>query len=127
MVKARKAAAKAARRVQEAMYDGLCTITEYRGVRDEKTKLTSHREVPVAEGVPCRLSFETVTAASQTEAGAAVSQTVKLFLAPEIAVKNGSKLTVIQNGVTEVYSASGPPAVYDTHQEVMLVLFRGWA
>lgn len=127
MVKTWEAAAKAARRAQEAMYDGLCTITEYCAVRDEDTKLTSHREVIVAEDVPCHLSFETVTAASQTETGASVSQAVKLFLAPEVPIKDGSKLTVIQNGVTETYVSSGPPAVYATHQEVMLTLFRGWA
>lgn len=118
---------KAARRAQESMYDGLCAITEYCAVRDENTKLTSHREVIVAEDVPCRLSYKTVTAASQTEAGASVSQTVKLFLAPEVPVKDGSKVTVIQNGITSDYSSSGPPAVYATHQEVMLTLFKGWA
>ena len=49
MVKALEAARKAARQAQEAMYEGLCVIVEYRTVRDETTKLSEEEEVVVAE------------------------------------------------------------------------------
>ena len=127
MVKAVKAAGKAARRAQEAAYEGICTIIEYRSVTDERTKLSSRKKITVLENQPCRLSFEKLSTASQTETAAAVSQGVKLFLAPEIRVNSGSKMAVTQNGVTGEYSASGEPAVYDTHQEIVLELFRGWS
>jgi hypothetical protein len=127
MVKALEDARKAARRAQEAMYEGLCTIVEYRVVRDEKTKLSEEKEVIVAEGLPCRLSFEKLDGASQAEAASTVSQRVKLFLGPGVKVNSGSKIIVTQNGTTGEYSASGVPAIYATHQEIILGLFRGWA
>ena len=127
MVKELEAARKAARRAQEAAYDGRCTVVEYRQVKDETTKLTGKKEVVVLEDQPCRLSYEKLSAASQTETAAGITQGIKLFLAPETVIKEGSKIIVMQNGVTGVYCASGKPAVYSTHQEVILELFEGWA
>ncbi len=127
MVKAMEAARKAARRAQEATYEGLCTIYEYRDVTDEKTKLSSEEEVAVIEDQPCKLSFEKLNSVVQTETAAVQAQGVKLFLAPEIAVGSNSKIVVTQNGITNEYSASGIPAVYSTHQEITLESFRGWA
>lgn len=127
MVKAMEAARKAARRAQEATYEGLCTIYECRDVTDEKTKLSSEEEVAVIEDQPCKLSFEKLNSVVQTETAAVQAQRVKLFLAPEIAVGSNSKIVVTQNGITNEYSASGIPAVYSTHQEITLESFRGWA
>ena len=127
MVKAMEAARKAARRAQEATYEGLCTIFEYREVTDEKTKLSSEEEIAVIENQPCKLSFEKLNAVVQTETAAVQAQGVKLFLAPEIVVCSNSKIVVTQNGVTDEYSASGKPAIYPTHQEITLESFREWA
>ena len=127
MVKAMEAARKAARRAQEATYEGLCTIYEYRDVTDEKTKLSSEEEVAVIEDQPCKLSFEKLNSVVQTETAAVQAQGVKLFLAPEIAISSNSKIVVTQNGVTNEYSASSIPAIYSTHQEITLESFRGWA
>ena len=127
MVKAMEAARKAARRAQEATYEGLCTVYEYRDVTDEKTKLSSEEEVAVIEDQPCKLSFEKLNAVVQTETAAVQAQGLKLFLAPEIVISSNSKIVVTQNGVTDEYSASGKPAIYSTHQEITLELFRGWA
>lgn len=127
MVKAMEAARKAARAALESAYDGQCDIVEYRDVTDEETKLSHEEEIVVLEGQPCRLSFEKQAAVSQTETAASVTQGLKLFLAPEIRVKPGSKVIVTQNGITGVYSAGGEPAVYSTHQEIVLELFERWA
>ena len=127
MVEAWEAARKAARQAQEAMYEGRCTIAEYRAVRDEKTKLSEDKEVIVRENEPCRLSFETMKAAGSAGPAAAVTQTVKLFLSPEIAVKPGSRIMVSQNDRITDYKSSGVPAVYPTHQEILLERFEGWA
>ena len=127
MVKAMEAARKAARRAQEATYEGICTIYECRDVTDEKTKLSSEEEVAVIEDQPCKLSFEKLNSVVQTETAAVQAQGVKLFLAPEIAVGSNSKIVVTQNGITNEYSASGVPAVYSTHQEITLESFRGWS
>lgn len=119
MVKARKAL--------ESLYDGTCSVTEYQKVKKEN-KATGFGEVVVLEGQPCRLSFGSTAATNPTDNGASsVTQTVKVFLAPEIKVKPGSKLTITQKGVTTDYKNSGQAAVYSTHQEIDLELFKGWA
>lgn len=46
---------------------------------------------------------------------------------PDVVIKAGSKIIVTQHGRTTEYSNSGVPAVYPTHQEIMLTLFNGWA
>ena len=81
----------------------------------------------VLEGQPCRLSFKQSNPAQQTESAASIAQVIKLFLAPEATVRPGSKVTVSQDGVTADYKCSGVPAVYSTHQEIVLELFERWA
>lgn len=121
-------AQKAARKAIESIYSGVCTIIECQDVRDEKTKITrKNEEVSVVENQPCKLSFERLNAVLQTDAATEQTQGAKLFIAPEINVKPGSKIIVEQNGVTTEYSASGVPAVYPSHAEIMLELFKGWA
>lgn len=119
MVKARKAI--------ESLYDGKCTITEQQKVKKEN-KSTGFQDVVVLTDIPCRLSFKTINNTNQTDtAASAVVQITKVFLAPEIQVKPGSKLTITQNDVTTEYKSSGKPAFYSTHQEIVLELFEGWA
>ena len=84
-------------------------------------------EVVVLEDQPCRLSFEKLQTAIQSESAAAVAQGVKLFVSPDVFIKAGSKLTVSQNNRTTDYTCSGIPAVYPTHQEIMLELFEDFA
>lgn len=128
MVNALTTAQKAARKAIESTYTGVCTILERRDVRDEKTKITrKNEEVPIIENQPCKLSFEKLNAVVQTETAAVMAQGTKLFIAPEIKIKPGSKIIVEQNGTTTEYSASGEPAVYSSHCEYMLELFKGWA
>lgn len=97
-------------------------MTEYQSVKDPVTHITRTEKVVVLENQPCKLSFETITTAIQTEAAATISQAVKLFVSPDITIKPGSMLTIAQNGVTTEYTSSGVPAVYPTHQEIMLEL-----
>ena len=119
MVKARKAI--------ESLYDGKCTITEHQKIQKEN-KSTGFEDVVVLEDVPCRLSFKTINHTNQTDTGAsAVVQITKVFLAPEVQVKPGSKLTITQNDVTTEYKSSGEPAFYGTHQEIVLEKFKGWS
>jgi len=127
MVTAVQAAYAAARKAQESQYSGMMTVTESHHVRDEVTKLTEQKDVVVFENQPCKLSFETSKSAQQTESAAGITQIIKLFLAPETTVKPGSKVTVTQDGMTADYKCSGVPAVYPTHQEIILELFKRWA
>lgn len=115
------------RRAIERLYVGRCDIVEWKGVPDPITKITKNYEVTVREGLPCRLSHERLSATGEAAPAAIVTQGVKVLMAPEIQVKPGSKLVITQNGVTGEYVQSGQPAVYASHQEILLELFRGWA
>ncbi len=128
MVNSLTSAQKVARKAIESTYSGVCTVLERRDIRDETTKITrKNEEVPVVENQPCKLSFEKLNAAHQTDTAAKLTQGTKLFIAPEITIRPGSKIIVKQNGITTEYYASGEPAVYPSHSEYILELFRGWA
>ena len=127
MVSRMQAAQKAARNAIESTYFGVVTVTERQNIKDGRTKLTKTEDVVVLENQPCRLSFEKLQAAAQSDAAAAVAQGVKLFVSPDVSIKAGSKLTVTQDGVTVDYTRSGVSAIYPTHQEIMLELFKEYA
>jgi len=126
MGKKMKKALEKAREMIESTYIGTVSISEYQKVKDPTTKLTTSKEVTVLENQPCRLSFESISVAVQSESAATTAQTTKLFIAPDVTVNAGSKMTVTQNGITTAYTRSGEPAVYHTHQEIMLELFDSW-
>lgn len=111
----------------ESMYDGVCTITEYQEYQ-KANKSIGHQEVVVLENQPCRLSFSSSPNTNLQENHATeIAQTIKVFLAPEVIVNAGSKLTITQNNVTTEYKNSGVPAMYETHQEIILELFERWS
>lgn len=119
-----QAAQGAARKAVEATYSGTLTVTERKKDRDAGSKLTKTGPVVVLEAQPCRLSFETLRSAAQTDTAAAVTQITKLFVSPDVVIRPGSKITVTQDNVTTDYTRSGVPAVYPTHQEIVLELFK---
>lgn len=121
--KARQTARKV---IEKNHYDGVCTVTEHKKVTNDKTKLTTFEDVVVLENEPCHISFMTVTSAVQSESAAAVEQTTKLFISPDVTIKPGSKITVTQESVTADYTYSGVPAVYATQQEIVLKSFKEW-
>ena len=119
MVKVKKAV--------EKLYTGTCDVIEYREVK-RANKSTAFEEVVVLKDIPCRLSFSTIDSTSASEYGASsVVKITKLFVSPNINIRPGSKIVVTQNDVTETYKNSGEPALYTTHQEVFLELFKGWS
>ena len=127
MVKAIRAAQGAARKAIEATYFGTLTVTEMKKDRDAKTKLTKAEPVVTLENQPCKLSFETLKSAVQTDSAANIAQVTKLFVSPDVSIRAGSKITVAQDGVAADYTCSGVPAVYPTHQEIVLELFEDYA
>jgi len=126
-MKLEKAQAKARAALEKYLYKDQCSVIEYRDTKDPKTKLTRKREATVIEDQPCKLSFETLKSAVGTDTATATSQIVKLFLAPEVEVAPGSKIVVLHEGRTGEYQCSGIPAIYPTHQEIVLTAFEGWA
>lgn len=112
----------------ELLYNGVCTVCEQQKVL-KPNKTTGFEEVIVLEDVPCHLSFERVTNAvsSNNASATAISLQAKLFIAPEINIKPGSKLVITQKGATKTFKNSGVSAVYGSHQEIMLELEDRWS
>ena len=110
-----KQAQKMHRTVIEQTYDGTCTIYSLQDVKDPETKITEHKEVTLLGDVPCHLSFSGAVTADGTGTSTDVKQEIKLFLAPEVPVP------------TESYSKSGKPAVYSSHKEILLELWKEYA
>ena len=111
----------------ERAYDGVCSVVEYRDVVDEVSGITRKKEVVVAEGVACKLSFELNYPSEQTDTVSVISQRAKLFVAPEVKVRNGSKIVVEQYGKKAEYCCCGETAVYPTHREIRVAPFVRWA
>ena len=113
------------RKALEKGYIGTFTVTEHKNVT-KPNHTTGFSDVDVLVDQPCRLSFSSSPTTADGDVPA-IAQTVKLFFAPEVTVKEGSKISVTQNGITTVYKRSGTPVVYQTHKEILLELFEGWA
>ena len=110
----------------ESLYDGKCTVT----VRQEYEKdngSTGFREVILIEDEPCRLSFSNTTSTKEGDVAASVSQVTELFIGPEVDIPPGSKITITQNGETVDYSKSGIKSKYETHQQIILQLWKRWS
>ena len=110
----------------ERGYTGRCDVFEYQKIKKENHS-TGFQEIKVLENERCKVSFKSISSASSSPGAAEISQEIKLFISPDLVIKEGSKIVVTQNGRTTQYKNSGTPAVYPTHQEIILELFNRWA
>ena len=115
-----------ARKEIESHYDSIYDIIERQSVI-ENNITKDKKEVTVESEKPCRVSFEDIYANTETDTETKKNQKIKLFIAPELVIKPGSKIVVKGRGRTTTYKNSGEPAIYNTHQEIMLELWKGWA
>nr|DAG33659.1 MAG TPA: head closure knob [Caudoviricetes sp.] len=122
-----KQARSLARKALEETYDGRCTVVKHQKMKNPDTKITAETDVIVLEDIPCRLSYSSISAVDQTETAAKTAQVTKLFLSPDLVVESGARVMVTQSGTTRDYEASGVPAVYPTHQEIVLKLSERYA
>lgn len=119
----------AQRKALERLWKDRCTIYTQEKVKDPTTKLTDFEEKPLLQDQPCKLSFETLTSSSGDPV-AAISQTVKLFLSPDVEIPAGCKIVVTRFNDLErqfTYSKSGEAGVFTNHQEIQLEPFKGYA
>lgn len=121
-------ARRAYRRAIERLYDDRCNIYESGYIKDLETGITKPSDdILLLENEPCRISFKSLAPATQTNGPAELSQEIKLFIAPEHNIKEGSKIVVTRNGKILEYKNSGASALYDSHQEIVLTLIKEYA
>ena len=106
------------------LWVGRCTIYEFEDVTDPVTFQTTQKEVPVLIDEPCRLSYNYEQSTNIQSGAAVVSQSITLFIRPDLVIKPGSIVEITQNNVTERYCGSGQPAIYSRHQEIILELYK---
>lgn len=112
----------------KSLWRGKCTVTvRNNDTTDENTGRVVVGEVDTYTDEPCRISFDTVNATQPENNAANIVQSITLFIDRAVVIPEGSKITVTQNGATAAYEKSGKPAVYSTHQEIPLEIFKGWA
>ncbi|MCH7321779.1 hypothetical protein LZ480_07715 [Solibacillus sp. MA9] len=117
----------ARRKALERLWKGECTVIAWQEVEDPITFVTEFQEVILHENLKCKLSHKTISATSQTGAGAILVQQIKLSLGNEFEIPAGCKITVTQNGKTADYARSGEPGMFIDHQEIVLDIFGGYA
>ena len=109
-----------ARKAIESLYSHRCDV--YEKQKKIKGSVTTFEDIKKYENIKCRLSFEKTTYGKRGDIKTDIEQTIKIFLAPEIDIKDGSKIIITnEEGKIFEYKASGKPAIYITHQEVYLI------
>lgn len=106
----------------QKLWRDTCSIYNFEKVKDPKTKTTEFKEILVQENIPCRISFQNISSTSETPSIAITNQDIKLFLSNNVEIKENSKIVVTRNGISKTYKASGIPAIYSVHQEIILVI-----
>lgn len=102
----------------ESMYEGVCTIIIKESYKERG--VTKQRDKICCENQKCRLSYQSSSASDNSDTVSTSYQIIKLFIAPDVEIPEGAKITVTQNGKTEEYKRSGKPMLYNHHQEVIL-------
>lgn len=105
------------------LWKGVCNIMEYQSVYDTTTHQTTHTATTIVENEPCRVSYTRESLVSVAGVPT-TTQTILLFIRPDIDIKAGSVIEVTQNGRTIKYKGSSTTAKYTNHQEVVLELYE---
>lgn len=115
------------RKALETLYDCKADIIVREQVRDSFTDEDIFQEVTAYHDIPCRISFSSSLAVDTAGEIAKTTQSVKLFINPDISIRAGSKIIITGRDSVTAYAASGFPARYPTHQEIGLELWQKWA
>lgn len=108
----------------KTLWIGKCTIYEYKDELDPITHQTTQHLVPVIVDEPCRLSYRYEQATNISSGAAVVSQSITLFIRPDLEIKAGSVIEITQHGKTQKFKGSGNPALYTNHQEIILNIYE---
>lgn len=110
---------QAHRRAIERLYEDRATISRHMKYEDPITKETKYELETIYENQPCRISQQALGTNAQTEAVNQIAYETKLFISPDIEIRQGDVIEVIRGTVTRKYTA-GEPFTYPTHQEVSI-------
>lgn len=105
------------RKYVELLYTDTVNIYEYVNVTDPVTHITSSVKQLVTENEPCRMSYLS-NREIQGDYYDSSEVKIRLFVRPDLVVKNGSYLEVTRDGVMQKFICSGYPRRYKSHLEI---------
>lgn len=114
------------RKELQRAYEGRCSITERQEIRRANGS-TGFDNIVICTDEPCQLSYKSKSPTAQGNDIHSPEQQITLFISPTLEVKAGSRIEVTQCGGTTAYKSSGQPAIYPTHQEIVLEIFERWS
>ena len=111
-----------ARKAIESLYDCTCNISGYEDYKDPVTKATKQVLKDKCINQPCKVSRQSLSKNNQTDTVNQVTYEIKLFIAPELEIKQGDIIEVTNKlGVKETYTAGEGLPPYSNHQEIILL------
>lgn len=110
----------------EKLYEDTCNIYTYEKITEANTGITKQVKKIYLENISCRMSFSNFPSTTNDEQ-AKLTQSIKLFLPSDILIKAGSYVSIYRQGLITDYVCSGKPAIYKTHQEINLELYKDYA
>lgn len=113
-----KAALVRSRKAVESLYADTCRIITEKDTVDPDTGIVKTVRVTSAE-YPCRISYKNLPATGG-DGIPVMTQSVTLFLSPEIDIPAGADVDVVRQGRPLHFKSAGVSAVYDNHQEISL-------
>lgn len=106
------------------LYRHKCDVIE---MKSQKGEINNTMPVTVLENIPCRISFSSSPANSRGKEVSSTGQKARLFLAPDVNIKAGSRIIVSGEGFKTEYECAGTAAVYESHQEIDIILRKQFA
>lgn len=110
----------------EKLYEDTCNIYTYEKITDVNTGITRQIKKIYLKNISCRMFFSNFPSTTDDEQ-AKLTQSIKLFLPSDILIKAGSYVSICRQGLITDYVCSGKPAIYKTHQEINLELYKDYA
>ncbi|NFC96121.1 hypothetical protein FDB33_11090 [Clostridium botulinum] len=122
MLKGIEKARKQAKKAIESLYDCTCNIYRYEKYKDSVTKETKTgiNPIPKHEKQSCKVSKQSLSKNNQTDTTNNINYELKLFIAPEVEIKQGDEIEVTNALDVKAKYKAGEGFFYYTHQEVIL-------
>lgn len=123
-------AAKRLAKTLSILWVDKCSVTAQEEYIQENGA-SGFRDKIILKDEPCKLSFYNSKAenapATVDGAGAPLYQRVKLIISADAEIPQGSRVEVTRDGKKLYFKASGQPARYFSHQEILLEVMEEWA
>lgn len=100
------------------------TVYKYKDTIDPETHQSTQTLEPVLVDEPCRISYQQEQATNIRSGAAVISQSITLFIRPDLHIKPGSVIDVTHYGTVTRFKGSSKAALYSNHQQIVLELYE---